>query len=59
MARVLFAAFLVAHGLVHIAVWGSTTAAEAQGTGPAHSRLIGDQRSMALVFDRRGWWGWA
>jgi hypothetical protein len=42
-----FAAFLVAHGLVHIAVWGSKATAQAQGSDPDHSWLLGDQHSVA------------
>jgi hypothetical protein len=48
MLRLLFAAFLVAHGLVHIAVWTSARTAQAQGTHPDHSWILGDRHSLVV-----------
>ena len=48
MFRWLFIGFLVAHGLVHIAVWGSSKSVAAQGTSTSHSWLLGDQRALAI-----------
>jgi hypothetical protein len=45
--RIAVVAFLVAHGLVHIAVWGTSKPLE--GTNPGHSWLLGDNRSMAIA----------
>jgi hypothetical protein len=46
MWRIAVVAFLIAHGLVHIAVWGTSKPLE--GTDPSHSWLLGDNRSLAL-----------
>jgi hypothetical protein len=48
MLRLLFAGFLVAHGLVHIAVWTSAKTAEAQGTHPDHSWILGDRHHLVV-----------
>ena len=73
MIRWALAGFLVAHGLVHIAVWGSSKAAQAQGTNPSHSWILGDQHSLVIglmvaavslfalagfgLLFHAGWWG--
>jgi hypothetical protein len=44
--RAAVVAFLIAHGLVHIAVWGTSKPLE--GTDPGHSWLLGHNRSLAL-----------
>jgi hypothetical protein len=49
MLRWLFAGFLIAHGLVHIAVWASQKASVAQGTTPDHSWLLGDRHSVVIA----------
>jgi hypothetical protein len=50
MWRFLFIAFLVAHGLVHLAVW-ATPASKDDKTpfDPSHSWVLGDQRALAVV----------
>jgi hypothetical protein len=48
MVRWVFAGFLVAHGLVHLIVWTSSSTAKAQGTNPDHSWMLGDQHSIVV-----------
>jgi hypothetical protein len=50
MLRWLVAGLLVAHGLVHITVWASAKVAEAQGTTPDRSWVLGRQHSLVLGF---------
>ena len=40
-------AFLVAHGLVHVAIWAPTHDPAKVPFDPAHSWLIGDRRGLA------------
>jgi hypothetical protein len=47
--RWLFAAFLIAHSLVHIAVWTSQRVAVEQGTTPDHSWLLGTQHAAVAA----------
>jgi hypothetical protein len=49
MLRWLLAAFLIAHGFVHITVWANQKATTAQGTTPDHSWLLGDQHSIVIA----------
>jgi hypothetical protein len=49
MVRWILAGFLVAHGLVHITVWASAKTADAQGTHPEHSWLLGEQHSAVVA----------
>lgn len=46
--RLAVVASLLAHGSVHVMVWGPTTSAEARGTDPDHSWLFGDQHSLMI-----------
>jgi hypothetical protein len=48
MWRVLFIAFLIAHGGVHLAIWLSPVKADAP-FNPSHSWLVGDQRGLAVT----------
>jgi hypothetical protein len=50
MWRFLFLAFLVAHGLVHIAVWATPKPADGKEPpfDPAHSWLLGNARTLAI-----------
>jgi hypothetical protein len=48
MWRVLFIAFLIAHGAVHLAIW-ATPKREDAPFDPAQSWLVGNQRSLAMV----------
>jgi hypothetical protein len=48
MVRWVFVGFLVAHGLVHLIVWTSSSTAKAQGTNPDHSWMLGDQHSIVV-----------
>jgi hypothetical protein len=48
MLRWLVAGLLVAHGLVHIAVWASAKVAEGQGSTPDRSWILGTQHSLVL-----------
>jgi hypothetical protein len=48
MLRWVVAGLLVAHGLVHIAVWASTKVAEGQGSIPDRSWILGTQHSLVL-----------
>lgn len=73
MIRWALIGFLIAHGLVHVAVWGSAKAAQAQGTIPSHSWVLGDQRALVTglmiavtvlfalagigLLFHAGWWG--
>ena len=48
MWRVLFIAFLIAHGAVHLAVWLSPINPDGP-FDPSHSWLLGDQRVAAIA----------
>lgn len=50
MWRLIFVAFLVAHGLVHIGVWAMPKPADGKEPpfDPAHSWLLGDARTLAI-----------
>jgi hypothetical protein len=48
MWRFLFIAFLIAHGLVHLAVWLPSFRPDAP-FDPSRSWLIGEQRGLAVV----------
>lgn len=48
MLRWLVAGVLVAHGLVHIAVWASSKVAEGQGSTPDRSWVLGTQHSLVI-----------
>ena len=54
MWRSLVGMFLIAHGLVTIAMWGPTYPAVPKGQlqppNPAHSWVLGDVRTFSLVF---------
>lgn len=54
MTRTLIGLFLVAHGLVTIAMWGPKYPAVAEGQlqppNPAHSWIFGDVRTFSLTF---------
>jgi len=41
--------FLIAHGLVHVAIWAPKCDPAKAAFDPSHSWLIGDQRPLALV----------
>lgn len=47
MLRWLLIAFLIAHGLVHVAIWAPTFDPAKAAFDPSHSWLIGDQRRLA------------
>jgi hypothetical protein len=47
MWRWLFTGFLVAHGVIHLALW--VPSQTEQGRIPGHSWLLGDQRSIAVA----------
>jgi hypothetical protein len=47
MVRWIFAGLLLAHGWVHLMVWGLIPSIQPQGTNPAHSLLLGEQRAVA------------
>lgn len=50
MVRWLFISFLVAHGLVHLAVWLAPATPGAKAPfNPAHSWLLGERRGLAVV----------
>jgi hypothetical protein len=51
MMRLLIGGFLIAHGLVHIAVWGLPNNQTAQGSPfvSSHSWLIGSTKGLAAV----------
>jgi hypothetical protein len=50
MWRYLIIGFLVAHGLVHVAIWARPTSnARRARFDPGHSWLWGDRRSLALI----------
>jgi hypothetical protein len=50
MWRLLFIAFLIAHGLVHLAIWLMPKPADEKAPfDPDHSWLIGDQKALAVV----------
>jgi len=48
MLRWLLIGFLIAHGLVHLAIWAPKYDPE-KAFDPSHSWLIGDQRPLAQV----------
>jgi hypothetical protein len=50
MWRFVFPAFLVAHGLVHVAVWAMPKPAEGKEPpfDPAHSWLLGNARTLVI-----------
>jgi hypothetical protein len=52
MVRLLLIGFLIAHGLVHIAIWAPKYDPEKASFDASHSWLIGDQRALvqALAF---------
>jgi hypothetical protein len=47
MLRVVLIAFLIAHGLVHVAIWAPKYDPEKAQFDPSHSWLIGDRRPLA------------
>jgi hypothetical protein len=49
MLRLLLIGFLIAHGLVHVALWAPKYDPETAPFDPSHSWLLGDQRSLARV----------
>ena len=49
MLRVVLIVFLIAHGLVHIAIWAPKYDPAKAPFDAAHSWLIGDQRALAKV----------
>jgi len=50
MWRLLFIAFLIAHGLVHLAIWLMPRPAEEKAPfDPDHSWLLGNQKTVAVV----------
>jgi hypothetical protein len=49
MLRWLLIGFLIAHGLVHVAIWAPKYDPEKVPFDAAHSWLIGDQRPLAQV----------
>jgi hypothetical protein len=50
MWRFLFIAFLIAHGLMHLAIWLMPKPAEQKAPfDPDHSWLLGDQKAVAVV----------
>ena len=50
MWRVIFIAFLLVHGAIHVAIW-ATPAAKAQDApfDASNSWLLGSQRSVAMI----------
>lgn len=49
MLRVLLIGFLIAHGLVHVAIWGPKYDPAKGSFDASHSWLIGNQRPLAQV----------
>ena len=49
MLRLVLIGFLIAHGLVHVALWAPKFDPEAAPFDPSHSWLLGDQRSLARI----------
>ena len=50
MLRFLFIGFLIAHGLVHLAIWLMPKPAEQKAPfDPDHSWLLGDQKTVAVL----------
>jgi hypothetical protein len=48
--RFLFIAFLIAHGVVHVAIWVSPRSQNRKAPfDPAHSWLVGVQRPLSIV----------
>jgi len=47
MTRWLLVALLLAHGWVHLVVWGMVPAIPTQRSNPSHSWLLGDRRPLA------------
>ena len=50
MLRLVLIGFLIAHGLVHVAMWAPKYDPETAPFDPSHSWLLGDQRSWARFF---------
>lgn len=49
MPRALLIAFLIAHGLVHVAIWAPRFDPKKSPFDPSHSWLLGDRRTFAQV----------
>ena len=50
MWRFIFIAFLIAHGLVHLAIWLMPKPADQKAPfDPDHSWLLGEQKTMAVL----------
>lgn len=49
MVRLLLTGFLVAHGLVHVAIWAPRYDPETAPFDPSRSWLLGDRRSLARL----------
>jgi len=49
MWRFLFVGFLIAHGLVHLAIWLMPKPEQKAPFDPGHSWLLGDQKTVAVV----------
>jgi hypothetical protein len=49
MWRVLLIGFLIAHGLVHVAIWTPRYDPEKAAFDASHSWLLGDQRTLARI----------
>jgi hypothetical protein len=50
MWRFLFIGFLIAHGMVHLAIWLMPKPADEKAPfDPDHSWLLGDQKAVAMV----------
>ena len=50
MWRVLLIGFLIAHGLVHVAIWTPRYDPETAAFDASHSWLLGDRRTLAQIF---------
>jgi hypothetical protein len=50
MLRLVLIGFLIAHGLVHVALWTPKYDPETAPFDPTRSWLLGDQRSLARLF---------
>jgi hypothetical protein len=48
MIRILVGGFLIAHGLVHLAVWATPTD-ESASFDPSHSWLLGSAKGISIV----------
>jgi hypothetical protein len=49
VVRWLLIGFLIAHGLIHVAIWAPKSDSEKAPFDASHSWLIGDQRPLALM----------